>query len=153
VVVANAEQLVAVASLADRAEPAAARPVLVIAEEAGLSSVVVLNKIDLAPRRLPGGRAGVRGSRLRGSSTCAVDGRGVSELAATLAAGSRCSPGQAAREELASEPVDPALDIRVREISQKTGKGKHTTSSVRCSASRAADRRRHAGSANSGSGA
>jgi len=134
VVVANAEQLVAVASLAGpRLNRRLLDRFLVIAEEAGLSSVVVLNKIDLAPE--DDCRAVARAYEAAGYAvlpTCAVDGRGVSELAATLAGrfSVLTGPSGAGKSSLLNR-VDPALDIRVREISQKTGKGKHTTSSVR----------------------
>lgn len=133
VVVANAEQLIAVASLA---EPRLNRRLLdrflVIGEEAGLSSVVVLNKIDLAPDAEC--RAVLRAYELAGYPVllaCALDGRGVRELAAHLAGKFSVvtGPSGVGKSSLLNA-VEPGLGIRVREVSQKTGKGRHTTSSV-----------------------
>ncbi len=133
VVVANAEQLVAVASLS---EPRLNRRLLdrflVIGEEAGLSSVVVLNKTDLSTDAEC--RAVAHAYELAGYPvlpTCAIEGRGVRELA-TLLAGKfsvLAGPSGAGKSSLLNA-VEPGLGIRVREVSQKTGKGRHTTSSV-----------------------
>jgi ribosome biogenesis GTPase len=133
VIVANAEQLVAVASL--RSPPLNRRLLdrfLVIAEDAELDSIVVLNKIDLA--REGEWRAVAQVYEAAGYEvvpTCALDGTGVERLVSLL--GGRLSVfagASGAGKSSLLNAIEPGLGIRVREVSRKTGKGKHTTTNV-----------------------
>lgn len=133
VVVANAEQLVAVASFGQpRLNRRLLDRFLVIGEEAGLSPVVVLNKIDLSTGEEV--RTVARAYEAAGYAvipTCAVDGRGVAELGARLEGRFSVLAGAsgAGKTSLLNR-VEPGLGLAVREVSGKTGKGRHTTSSV-----------------------
>ena len=133
VIVANADQLVAVAPLVS---PELNRRLLdrylVIAEDAELQSVVVFNKIDLLDEEQwrPHARAYERAGYAV-VPTCALDGRGVDDLRRQL--GGKVSvfagPSGAGKSSLLNA-LEPGLGIRVREVSQATNKGKHTTSNV-----------------------
>ena len=134
VIVANAAQLVAVASL--KHPPFNRRRLdrfLVIAEAAGLESVVALNKIDLVDE---GSWAEARSVYERAGyavvPTCALDGRGVAELAGHLDGRLSVLAGASgAGKSSLLNAIEPGLGIRVREVSEKTDKGKHTTTNVR----------------------
>lgn len=133
VIVVNADQLVTVASfgipplnrrLLDR--------FLVIAEDAELGSIVVLNKIDLVaegdwrPVADVYGRAGYEVV-----PTCALDGTGVERLVSLLADRLSVFAGASgAGKSSLLNAIEPGLGIRVREVSEKTRKGKHTTTNV-----------------------
>lgn len=132
-IIANAEQMVAVMSLSD--PPLNRRMLdrfLVIAEDADLKSVVVLNKTDLVPADdwqpvadvyTRAGYTVVATSALRLS--------GVEDLAERV----RCrfsvfaGPSGAGKSSLLNV-IEPGLGLRVREVSEKTRKGKHTTTNV-----------------------
>lgn len=133
VIIANADCLVAVASLAS---PPLNRRLLdrflVIAEDAGLESVVVLNKIDLveeASWRPVADAYGGAGYDV--IPTSATEGRGAGDLATRI--GGRfavlAGPSGAGKSSLLNA-IEPGLGLRVKEVSVKTGKGKHTTSNV-----------------------
>ncbi|MBM3307833.1 MAG: ribosome small subunit-dependent GTPase A [Candidatus Eisenbacteria bacterium] len=133
VVVANADQLVVVASFG---EPRLNRRLidrfLVVAEEAGLSSVVALNKIDLSTDDER--RAAARAYELADYPvvlTCAQDGSGVAELSGRMTGrfSVLAGPSGAGKSSLLNA-LEPGLGIRVAAVSRKTGKGRHTTSSV-----------------------
>lgn len=133
VIVANADQLIAVASLG--IPPLNRRLLdrfLVIAEDAGLDSVVVLNKIDLSvepdwsPVAEVYGRAGYDVV-----PTCALDGTGVERLTSLLKGRLSVFAGASgAGKSSLLNAIEPGLGIRVREVSAKTGKGRHTTTNV-----------------------
>jgi len=134
VIVANADQLVAVASL--KHPPFSRRRLdrfLVIAEAAGLESIVVLNKIDL----VEDGSWGEPGKAYEGAGypvvpTCALDGRGIAELAGHLEGRLSVFAGASgAGKSSLLNAIEPGLGLRVREVSEKTNKGKHTTTNVR----------------------
>ena len=133
VIVANADQLVAVASL--ESPPLNRRLLdrfLAIAEDAELDSIVVLNKTDLVDRE--GWRPveeiyGRVGYEI--VPTCALDGTGVERLASLLAGRLSVFAGASgAGKSSLLNAIEPGLGIRVREVSEKTGKGKHTTTNV-----------------------
>jgi ribosome biogenesis GTPase len=133
VIVANADQLIAVASLGT---PPLNRRLLdrflVIAEDADLRSIVVLNKIDLASEAdwRPVARV-YEGAGYEVVPTCALDGRGVGRLVSLL--GGRLSVfagASGAGKSSLLNAIEPGLGIKVREVSRKTGKGKHTTTNV-----------------------
>jgi ribosome biogenesis GTPase len=133
VIVANAEQLVAVASLASpKLNRRFLDRYLVVAEDAELSSVVVMNKIDLVteddwrPHAAAYERAGYTVV-----PTCALDGRGVDELKSLIHGRFSVFAGQSgAGKSSLLNAIEPGLGIRVREVSEATNKGKHTTSNV-----------------------
>jgi ribosome biogenesis GTPase len=133
IIVANADQLVAVASLGT---PPLNRRLLdrflVIAEDAELGSIVVLNKIDLVaeadwrPVACVYERAGYEVV-----PTCALDGTGVGRLVSLLAGRLSVFAGASgAGKSSLLNAIEPGLGIRVREVSEKTGKGRHTTTNV-----------------------
>ncbi len=133
VIVANADLLVAVGSLSS---PALNRRLLdrflVIAEDAGLESVVVLNKVDLVSESDWSHVAlGYAAAGYAVIATSATEGRCVEELSARLAGRFTvfAGPSGAGKSSLLNA-IEPGLGLRVREVSAKTGKGKHTTSNV-----------------------
>jgi ribosome biogenesis GTPase len=133
VIVANADQLVAVASLGT---PPLNRRLLdrflVIAEDAELRSIVVLNKIDLAQEAewRPVADVYERAGYVV-VPTCALDGTGVEKLVSLLAGRLSVFAGASgAGKSSLLNAIEPGLGIRVREVSRKTGKGKHTTTNV-----------------------
>jgi len=133
VIVANADQLVAVASLGT---PPLNRRLLdrflVIAEDAELDSIVVMNKIDLAAEADWRSVAGVyERAGYEVVPTCALDGTGVERLLSLLAGRLSVFAGASgAGKSSLLNAIEPGLGIRVREVSSKTGKGKHTTTNV-----------------------
>jgi len=133
VIVANAEQLVAVASLSSpKLNRRFLDRYLVVAEDAELRSVIVLNKIDLVPEAewRPHADAYERAGYAV-VPTCALDGRGVDELRRHLAGTFSVLAGQSgAGKSSLLNVIEPGLGIRVREVSEATNKGKHTTSNV-----------------------
>jgi len=133
VIVANAEQLVAVASLASpKLNRRFLDRYLVVAEDAELRSVIVFNKIDLVPE--DEWRAHADAYERAGYTvvpTCALDGRGVDELRRHLAGAFSVLAGQSgAGKSSLLNAIEPGLGIKVREVSEATNKGKHTTSNV-----------------------
>ncbi len=133
VIVANADQLVAVASLG--VPPLNRRLLdrfLVIAEDAELDSIVVLNKVDLVPEAEWQPAAEVYGrAGYEVVPTCALDGTGVERLDSLLAGRLSVFAGASgAGKSSLLNAIEPGLGIKVREVSEKTGKGKHTTTNV-----------------------
>lgn len=132
-IVANAEQLVAVVSLSD---PPLNRRLLdrflVIAEDAELESVVVLNKTDLVPESdwLAVAHAYERAGYTV-VPTSAVRETGVEVLAGCVRGRFSvfAGPSGAGKSSLLNV-IEPGLGLRVREVSEKTRKGKHTTTNV-----------------------
>lgn len=133
VIIANAEQLVAVASFVG---PPLNRRLLdrflVIGEDAELECAVVLNKIDLVSEDVWRRHASVyETAGYRVIPSCAVDGRGVPELASLLESRFSVLAGASGSGKSSLlNAIEPGLGIRVREVSEKTRKGKHTTSNV-----------------------
>lgn len=133
IIVANADQMVAVASFRrPRLNRRLLDRYLVIAENAGLDSVIVLNKIDLEDddvvRRTA---APYEAAGYPVLLTCALDGRGVEALEGALAGhlSVLAGPSGAGKSSLLNA-IEPGLGLRVRDVSSKTGKGKHTTTNV-----------------------
>jgi ribosome biogenesis GTPase len=133
VIVANAEQLVAVASLASpKLNRRFLDRYLAVAEDAELRSVIVFNKVDLVheddwrPHAAVYERAGYTVI-----PTCALDGRGVAELKDRIDGTFSVFAGQSgAGKSSLLNAIEPGLGIKVREVSEATSKGKHTTSNV-----------------------
>ena len=133
VIVANAEQLVAVASVASpKLNRRFLDRYLVIAEDAELRSVIVFNKIDLVPEEdWRPHSAAYEKAGYTVVPTCARDGRGVNELRAHIDGSFSVFTGQSgAGKSSLLNAIEPGLGIRVREVSEATNKGKHTTSNV-----------------------
>ncbi len=133
VIVANAEQLVAVASVASpKLNRRFLDRYLVVAEDAELRSVIVFNKIDLAPEEdwRPHAAAYEKAGYVV-VPTCALDGRGVDELKTHIDGAFSIFTGQSgAGKSSLLNAIEPGLGIKVREVSEATNKGKHTTSNV-----------------------
>ncbi len=133
VIVANAEQLVAVASVASpKLNRRFLDRYLVVAEDAELKSVIVFNKIDLAPEEdwRPHAAAYEKAGYVV-VPTCALDGRGVDELKTHIDGVFSIFTGQSgAGKSSLLNVIEPGLGIKVREVSEATNKGKHTTSNV-----------------------
>ena len=133
VIIANAEQLVAVISLErPRLNPRLLDRFLVIAEHAGLDSVVVLNKIDLVPEDAWCAVAQIyRNVGYAVVPTCAVDGRGLRDLAEILRGrfSVLAGPSGAGKSSILNA-LSPGLGLKVDGVSEKTSKGKHTTTNV-----------------------
>lgn len=133
VIIANADRFVAVASLGS---PPLNRRLLdrflVIAEDAELTSIVVLNKIDLSdePVWRPVAVA-YEAAGYKVFPTSATEGTGVDALARELRGGFAvfAGPSGTGKSSLLNA-IEPGLGLRVREVSGKTGKGKHTTTNV-----------------------
>jgi len=133
VIIANATQLVAVASLkSPKLNRRFLDRYLVVAEDAELSSVIVFNKTDLAPEDVWRPVAEVyEAAGYEVLPTCALDGRGVAELRERLAGEFSVFTGQSgAGKSSLLNAIEPGLGIKVREVSDATNKGKHTTSNV-----------------------
>jgi ribosome biogenesis GTPase len=133
VIIANAEQLVAVASLrSPRLNRRFLDRYLVVAEDAELRSIIVFNKIDLEPPEVWRPLADVyEAAGYEVLPTCALDGRGVDALKDRIAGKFSVFTGQSgAGKSSLLNAIEPGLGIKVREVSDATNKGKHTTSNV-----------------------
>jgi ribosome biogenesis GTPase len=103
--------------------------VLVSAERGRVGAVVVLNKIDLYDRVGVDKFAALYSScGYRVLCTCALTGEGVDRLSAGLGSGIYAFVGESGvgKSSLLMS-VDPGLDLKVRAIGDKTGRGRHTT--------------------------
>jgi ribosome biogenesis GTPase len=133
VIVANAEQVVVVASVASpKLNRRFLDRYLVVAEDAGLDSIVVFNKTDLAPEEewMPHARA-YESAGYPVVRTCAIDGTGVDRLMPMISGSFSVFAGQSgAGKSSLLNAIEPGLGIKVREVSQATDKGRHTTSNV-----------------------
>jgi len=133
IIVANADRMVTVASFGlPRLNRRLLDRFLVIAEDAGLECVVVLNKIDLVDEVELRRHAEVyERADYEVVPTCALDGRGVDKLARLVEDGLSvfAGPSGAGKSSLLNA-IEPGLGLRVREVSDKTRKGRHTTSNV-----------------------
>ena len=130
VIVANVDRLYVVATLVSPpANNGFVDRVLVSAERGGVSASVLLNKIDLV------GKDDIE--RFSGLyTTCgypvlltsALTGEGVDALNDDLGSGVYAFVGESGvgKSSLLMS-IDPALDLKVRELGEKTGRGRHTT--------------------------
>jgi ribosome biogenesis GTPase len=129
-IVANVERLFVVASLGEPPpHPEFLNRVLAAAEWGHAPAVVVLNKIDM------GGKAAAAAFRrdyeLAGYDvveTSAATGHGVDALAALVGHGVYAFIGESGvgKSSLLNR-LDPELDLDVREVGERTGRGRHTT--------------------------
>ncbi len=142
-IVANAEQLLAVISIAQpRLRPHLVDRYIVAALKGQLSPVLCFNKVDLLDESLQteedDGRFGrsVRdaiqefcGLGYTCVSTSAVTGTGLDELRAVLKDRVTVLSGQSGvGKSTLINALQPGLDLRTRDVSADTEKGRHTTS-------------------------
>jgi ribosome biogenesis GTPase len=133
VLVANVDQILIVSALE---EPGLKLPLidryLISAEIGGVRPVVVLNKADLVDPALYQWVVGLY-SQLGYETllTSAADGRGVDRLRALVSQGTTAFSGQSGvGKSSLLNALQPGLNLRVREVSDWTFKGKHTTTTA-----------------------
>jgi ribosome biogenesis GTPase len=105
---------------------------LVAAEIGGVRPVIVLNKADLVDMALYQWVVGLY-SQLGYETvvTSAADGRGLDRLRSLLAQGVTAVSGQSGvGKSSLLNAIQPGLNLKVREVSDWTAKGKHTTTSA-----------------------
>jgi ribosome biogenesis GTPase len=137
VVAANVHRLVIVMAVA-RPEPRQALidRLLIIGEANGLEPVLVLNKLDLREISDPPGIAALlelyRELGYRVLATSVKDGRGLDLLREVLCHGTSAlvGPSGVGKSSLLNA-IQPGLGLRIGELSQKRGGGRHTTVSGR----------------------
>lgn len=137
-IVANAEQMLIVASLREpNVKWGLIDRMLVAAQAGGLRAIVVLNKVDLAktPEELEAAREVLAHYRMMDVTTLetSVDQNvGLEETRELLRGRTTVLAGHSGvgKSSLA-RAIQPSLDLRVGAISGYTGKGRHTTTSAR----------------------
>ena len=130
VIIANADQLVVVFSVKNPSPHLRLMDRLLIAAEmGGLKPVICLNKMDLWTEDMPDINALYAGIGYRVISTSATAGEGIDELAKVLRdhLSAIAGPSGVGKTTLLN-CIQPGLGLKVREVSQSTGKGRHTTS-------------------------
>jgi ribosome biogenesis GTPase len=133
VIVANVDQVLIVSAFA---QPDLKLPLidryLISAERGGVRPVVVLNKsdlVDLAEYQWVIGLYTQLGYETL--PTSAADGRGIGRLAQILGQGATAVSGQSGvGKSSLLNAIEPGLNLRVREVSDWTSKGKHTTTNA-----------------------
>lgn len=133
VLVANVDQVLIVSAFE---EPGLKPPLidryLISAETGGVRPVIVLNKADLVDPALYQWVVGLY-TQLGYETVLAsaVDGRGIDRLRALLARGTTAFSGQSGvGKSSLLNAIQPGLNLRVREVSEWTSKGKHTTTTA-----------------------
>jgi ribosome biogenesis GTPase len=130
VLVANVDQVVIVMSLVEpELKPHLIDRYLASAEQGGIRPIICLNKADLvdpvAYQPLVGFYSQLGVTTLL---TSAVSGMGVERLARLLKGKATAFSGQSGvGKSSLLNAIQPGLDLRVREVSDTTQKGKHTT--------------------------
>ena len=133
VIVSNVDQLLIVSALA---EPGLKLPLidryLISAEKGGVRPIIVLNKadlVDIAPYQWVIGLYTQLGYET--IATSAADGRGLGRLRELLSRGATAFSGQSGvGKSSLLNAIEPGLNLRVREVSDWTAKGKHTTTTA-----------------------
>jgi ribosome biogenesis GTPase / thiamine phosphate phosphatase len=133
VLVANVDQVLIVSSFE---QPGLKLPLidryLISAEKGGVQPVIVLNKadlVDLASYQWVLGLYTQLGYETL--ATSAADGRGIERLRAILGRGVTAVSGQSGvGKSSLLNAIQPGLNLRVREVSDWTWKGKHTTTNA-----------------------
>jgi len=106
--------------------------VLAAAEWGHITPCIVFNKIDLAT---PGQADAIRSVYAPAGyellESCAITGRGVASIAKRIEHGVYAFAGEsgAGKSSLLNR-IDPALDLTVDEVAQRTGRGRHTTTNA-----------------------
>ncbi len=136
VVAANVDQVVLVASIA---EPAFSRGladrVFCQAEHAGLPARLALNKVDLAGQASEADPQGVlddyRRAGVPGHSVCARTGEGIEELRRACRGRRSLFVGHSGvGKSTVLNALEPRLELLEGAVNEKTGKGRHTTTSA-----------------------
>ncbi|MFO0907207.1 MAG: ribosome small subunit-dependent GTPase A [Isosphaeraceae bacterium] len=133
VLVANVDQILIVSAFN---EPGLKLPLidryLISAEIGGVRPIIVLNKADLVDPSLYQWVVGLY-TQLGYETllTSASDGRGVERLRQIVARGTTAFSGQSGvGKSSLLNAIQPGLNLRVREVSDWTSKGKHTTTTA-----------------------
>lgn len=129
-VAANVDQVVVVIAAADPAPiPQLLDRLLVVAEANDIPAVVVINKIDLAP--VDALRAHLAASGYDILTTAAKRGEGIDSLRGRVIGRESVftGPSGAGKSSLLNA-LEPALALRIGEISQRVRRGTHTTVSA-----------------------
>ncbi len=133
VIAANLDQIMPVHSLTEPDFNAARLDrFLLIGEAAEIPVVIVLNKEDLVPDQFAEEIAGIYGRiGYPVILTSAKDGRGVDRLRETLSGkiSALVGPSGVGKSTLLNR-VQPGLQLRTGEVSDATGKGRHTTTTA-----------------------
>jgi ribosome biogenesis GTPase len=132
-IVANVDQVLVVSAFE---EPGLKLPLidryLIAAEAGGVRPVILLNKSDLVDLALYQWVVGLYtqlGYETIVAST--VEGRGIDRLKELLAGGTTAIAGQSGvGKSSLLNAIQPGLNLRVREVSDWTAKGKHTTTTA-----------------------
>jgi ribosome biogenesis GTPase / thiamine phosphate phosphatase len=133
VIVSNVDQLLIVSAFE---QPGLKLPLidryLISAEKGGVRPVIVLNKadlVDLASYQWVIGLYTQLGYET--IATSAADGRGIDHLRTVLGRGATALSGQSGvGKSSLLNAIQPGLNLRVREVSDWTSKGKHTTTNA-----------------------
>jgi len=132
VLIANVDQVVAVFAVRDpKPKWTLLDRYLVSAEDAGIPAVFVLSKIDLLrdPARLEGIVQLYEGIGYRVIQTSVVNGDGIETFARALRGRVSALLGKSGVGKTSLlNAIQPDLGLRVNEVNQATGKGRHTTS-------------------------
>ena len=133
ILVANVDQVLIVSAFE---EPGLKLPLvdryLIASERGGVRPVIILNKADLVDTAEYQWVIGLY-TQLGYETllTSASDGRGVARLRALLAEGTTAISGQSGvGKSSLLNAIQPGLNLRVREVSDWTFKGKHTTTNA-----------------------
>jgi ribosome biogenesis GTPase len=133
VILANPDQLIAVFAVAQpEPHPRMLDRFLLIAERAGIDSVICVNKIDLDESgELRQVFDPYRQAGYQVIEASAETDQGIEELRACLRGKMSvlAGPSGVGKSSLLNR-IEPTLDIRVGEISDATGKGRHTTTAT-----------------------
>jgi ribosome biogenesis GTPase len=133
VIASNVDQIIIVSALQ---EPGLKLPLvdryLISAEKGGIRPIILLNKadlVDLADYQWVLGLYTQLGYETL--TTSASDGRGIEGLRTILARGATAFSGQSGvGKSSLLNAIQPGLNLRVREVSDWTSKGKHTTTNA-----------------------
>ena len=133
IIASNVDSVLIVSALAEPGpKPSLIDRYLVAAEIGGVRPVIVLNKADLVDLALYQWVVGLY-SQLGYETlvTSAADGRGIERLRGLLAQGVTAVSGQSGvGKSSLLNVIQPDLNLKVREVSDWTFKGKHTTSTA-----------------------
>lgn len=134
VMVANVDQVVITVALAEPSfRPRIADRILVAAERGGFEGIIALTKTDLVDDREPfEERASLwRDLGYRTLFTSTVTGEGMDELKQILFGRTTVLAGQSGvGKSSLLNAIEPGLDLRAQTVSDKWGKGRHTTTAT-----------------------
>lgn len=125
--VANVDRLIIVVSTAEpRPNPPVIDRLCAVAEDRGIEPIIVINKTDLeSPREMLGI---YEKTGLKVFAVCCQSGEGVDELKSALRGGINVFTGNSGvGKSSLLNIIDPRLGLETGEISEKLGRGRHTT--------------------------